>query len=107
MVRIEGEFGDMSSWIETPYVQLGVPLVVLCVLIGAGFYLVSIFRDYAADDQEDGSELLANLEEMRRKGDISDQEFRTIQSRTHRPPAAPSSDDDSTSLEEASPNPSN
>jgi uncharacterized membrane protein len=84
-------------------VQLGVGLVVLGILIAAGFYLVSIFRDYAADDQEDTSSVLANLEEMHRKGDISDQEFRTIQARTHRPPVEPGSIDDSTSSDGSSP----
>jgi uncharacterized membrane protein len=82
---------------EIPFVQIGVPLLILCVLIAAGFYLVASFRDYAADDQEEASDVLANLEEMHRKGDISDQEFRTIQARTHRPPGGPSSIDDPTS----------
>ena len=95
----------MSDVFETPYVRIGVSVLVLCFLIAAGFYLVSIFRDYAADDQEDTSDVLANLEEMHRKGDISDQEFRTIQARTHRPPAGSSSIGDSTSQDGSSPNP--
>ena len=96
---------DMSDLFETPPVRLGVALVVLCVLIAAGFYLVSIFRDYAAEDQDDSSDVLSKLEEMHRKGDISDQEFRTIKARTHRPPAGTHSIDDSTSSDGSSPNP--
>ncbi len=84
--------------------QAGVAIVVLCVLIAAGFYLVSIFRDYAAEDQETTFDVLANLEEMHRKGDISDEEFRTIRSTTHRPPLGPNSNDDSSNSDEASPN---
>ena len=103
--RCDRKRWDMPDLNETPFVQIGVPVVVLCVLIAAGFYLVSIFRDYAADDQDDTSDVLANLEEMHRKGDISDQEFRTIQARTHRPPAGPSSIDDSTSPDGSSPKP--
>lgn len=95
----------MSDLVKTPTVQLGVGLVVLGILIAAGFYLVSIFRDYAADDQDDGSGAIANFEEMHRKGDISDQEFRTIQARTHRPPVGPRSIDDSTASDGSSPLP--
>lgn len=96
----------MPDLVETPTVQIALTVVVLCVLIAAGFYLVSIFRDYAVEDQEDTREVLANLEEMHRRGDISDQEFRTIQARTHRPPADSRSTDDSTSQDGSSPNPS-
>ena len=95
----------MSDLFATPVVQVGVGVLILCVLIAAGFYLVSIFRDYAADDQEEAFDPLANLEEMHRKGDISDQEFRKIQARTHRPPVGPGSIDDSPTSDESSPNP--
>ncbi|TWU64748.1 hypothetical protein [Crateriforma conspicua] len=76
-------------------------LLVLAVLIAAGFYLVSIFRDYAANDQETEVDVLANLREMHRKGDISDQEFRKIESITQgqvsgsQPSASSDSDDPS------------
>ena len=56
-----------------------------------GIYLVSIFRDYAAEDREDPPKGIANLEEMHAKGDISDEEFRTIQSRSHQLSAEASS----------------
>ena len=95
----------MSDLVKTPTVQLGIGVVVLGILIAAGFYLVSIFRDYAADDQDNGSGALSNFEEMHRKGDISDQEFRTIQARTHRPPVGTRSLDDSTSSDGSSPLP--
>ena len=95
----------MPDFFTAPTVQAGAAVVVLCVLITASVYLMSIFRDYAADDQVTAAEHLLKLEEMHRKGDISDQEFRTIQARTHRPPAGPSSIDDSTSQDGSSPNP--
>ena len=71
----------MSNWSEDPNVQLAVGLVILCILITAGFSLVSRFRDYAAQDQDDTVDALANLEEMHRKGDISEEEFRNIQAK--------------------------
>jgi uncharacterized membrane protein len=93
----------MSDIFATPAVRAGVGVVILCFLSAAGFYLVSIFRDYAAQDQEGTEESLAKLLEMHRKGDISDEEFRTIESRTHRPPVGPSTIDDSTSSDDSSP----
>ena len=57
--------------------------MVLCVLIAAGIYVMASFRDYAAQDREEPDDVLANLREMHRKGDISDEEFRTIQASTH------------------------
>ncbi len=92
----------MSDLFETPYLRIGVSVLVLCFLIAAGFYLVSIFRDYADEDQQSPDHALANLREMHRKGDISDEEFRTIRARTHRPPVGPGSVDDSTSTDGSS-----
>ncbi len=76
----------MTDFFATPMVQAGAAVVILCVLIAAAFYLVSSFRDYTAQDQESTADALFKLEEMHRKGDISDQEFRTIKARTHQQP---------------------
>ena len=86
----------------TTLIRPAVSIVVLCVLIAGGFYLMSIFRDYAADNRGTTDDVLANLQEMRRKGDISEEEFRTLESRTHRPPVGPRSIDDSTSSDDSS-----
>jgi uncharacterized membrane protein len=94
----------MPEFMTNLTMRAGVSVVVLCVLILAGFYLVSIFRDYAAQDQAGSEQALANLLEMHRKGDISDEEFRTIESRTHRPPVGFNAIDDSTSSDDSSPN---
>lgn len=90
---------DMPVWTETPALRLGVLVVVLGLLIAAGFYLVSIFRDYSADDQDESAKVLANLEEMHRRGDISDQEFRSIQASTQLPPVRSRSPNESTSID--------
>ena len=77
----------MSDFFADPTVQASAAVLILCVPIAAGFYLVSSFRDYTAEDMGNADDALANLEEMHRKGDISDEEFRTIQATTHQQPA--------------------
>jgi uncharacterized membrane protein len=94
----------MPDFLTTPTVQAGVSVLVLCVLIAGGFYLVASFRDYAAKDQETAQEMLANLQEMRRKGDISEEEFRIIQSRTHRQTLESKDSEVSSLPEDPSPN---
>ena len=84
----------MSDFFASPMVQAGLATLVLCILIAGGFYLLSIFRDYAAEDREPNSDPLANLREMHRKGDISDQEFRTIEATADRQKTRATSDVD-------------
>ena len=81
----------VPDFLTTSVYQAGFALLILCVLLVIGVYLVSIFRDYAAEDREDPLKGIANLEEMHAKGDISDEEFRTIQSRSHQLSAEASS----------------
>lgn len=87
-----------------PVVRLGAAVLVLGILVATAFYLLASFRDYAAEDQETGSDALANLQEIHLKGDISDEEFRTIKLRTHRHPLEPSETDGSSLVDEPSPN---
>lgn len=68
----------MMDVLSIPTVQAVLGLVILSVMIAAGFWLVSSFRDSTANDRLDPQELLANFEEMHREGDISGTEFRTI-----------------------------
>ena len=92
----------MTDFFATPTVQVGIALLVLCILIAAAFYLVSSFRDYTAQDQESTAEALFKLEEMHRKGDISDKEFRTIQTRTHQQPGGSAMNDERSETDESS-----
>ena len=73
----------MTDIIADPAVRAGASVLILCVLIAAAFYVMAIFRDYTAQDRENPADVLANLREMHLKGDISDEEFRTIQATTH------------------------
>ena len=94
----------MSDIFASPAAPAVAAVAVLCILIAAGFYLVSSFRDYAAEDRERGADPLENLREMHRKGDISDEEFRTIQATTDRQSPGAASEDRSASQAEPSPN---
>ncbi|MFK8114129.1 MAG: hypothetical protein AB8B91_18145 [Rubripirellula sp.] len=94
----------MPEFLTTPTVQAGAAVLVLCVLIAAGFYLMASFRDYAAEDRETSEDVLVNLSEMHLKGDISDEEFRTIKSRTHRQTLESSKTDESSLPDVSSPN---
>jgi hypothetical protein len=81
----------MAEWVATswsdvwtvPWTRAVACLVVLCILIAVGFYVVSIFRDYAGNDRQSPYFAESNLQEMLRRGDISEAEFRTIQSKSH------------------------
>lgn len=84
----------MMDVLSMPTVQAVLGIVVLCILIAGGFWLVSSFRDRAINDWQDPRELLANFEEMHREGDISETEFRTIKaSMEQRPSAVPANED--------------
>lgn len=54
---------------------------VVCIVIAVAFRLMSTFRDYVAQDRQTTTDVLANLDEMRQRGDISEEEFRTMESR--------------------------
>ncbi|MCA9135540.1 MAG: hypothetical protein KDB00_02245 [Planctomycetales bacterium] len=62
-----------------PTVKAGLGLLILIILSSAAFFLVARLRDYTNGDWDSTSEGLLNFEEMRLKGDISEEEFRTIQ----------------------------
>ena len=68
----------MWDWLFIPTVQAVLGVVILSILIAAGFWLVSIYRDRATEDGLEPVDPLTNFEEMLREGDISEAEFRTI-----------------------------
>ncbi len=84
----------MYDMLKIPTVQAVLAVLVLCVLIATGFYLLSIFRDYAANDHRGDNDVLANLRELHLQGDLSEEEFRTIQAKTNLKRDANSSDRD-------------
>lgn len=94
----------MPDFFTSPLVQAATSVVILCILISAAFYVVASYRDYVAEDQETGSDALLKLQEMHRKGDISEEEIRTIQARTQQQSAGPIIHDEPTSPDDSSPN---
>lgn len=94
----------MTDVFADPAVRAGASVLILCVLIAAAFFVMAIFRDYTAQDRENPEEVLANLREMHLKGDISDEEFRTIQSTTHSHLQGAMTADDSQQVREPSTN---
>jgi len=57
-------------------------LLVLTILIAVAFNLVSRFRDYAAEDWRRPESVHSNFQEMLRRGDITEAEYRKIHSRS-------------------------
>ena len=94
----------MTDVFADPAVRAGASVLILCVLIAAAFYVMASFRDYTAEDQVNTEDVLANLREMHLKGDISDEEFRTIQASTHSHLQGATTAGDSSNLDEASTN---
>lgn len=70
----------MLDTLDAPAIRAVLGLLVLCVLCGVGFWLVSSLRGQSYDDRIEAEELLPKFEEMHREGTISDAEFRTIKS---------------------------
>ncbi len=69
--------------LSDPAVKAGLALLILIIVSASAFFLVSRLRDYTNGDWDSSSDGLLNLEEMRLKGDISEEEFRTIQAASH------------------------
>lgn len=69
--------------LSDPAVKAGLALLILIIVSAAAFFLVARLRDYTNGDWDSTSGGLLNFEEMRLKGDISEEEFRTIQAASH------------------------
>ncbi len=55
-------------------------LALVVALIVIGIYIAAGVRSMLADRGPDSSELLTNFRELHAKGELSDEEFRTIKS---------------------------
>ena len=67
-----------TEFLTSTMVLAGFGFLVLSILVATAFYLLASYQDYTADDQFDSAEVLANLQEMQLRGDISEEELRTI-----------------------------
>lgn len=68
----------MWDFLETQAAQLIIWLAVLAMLTVLAVYVVRSWRESSGDDQISVNDLLSNYREMHSRGEISDEEFRTI-----------------------------
>ena len=66
-----------QTWVA---MQAGLAVAVVLVTGYIGYYVLKYLRGATIKDDTNAGDLALNFEEMRREGDISEAEFRTIQS---------------------------
>jgi len=66
-----------QTWVA---LQAGLGVTVVLAAGYIGYYVVKYLRGATSKDDTKAADLTLNFEEMRREGDISEAEFRTIQS---------------------------
>ena len=71
----------MVELLEGPWYLAIILFAAVVALIAVGAYAVSKWRDATEDDTNTASELLTNFREMHSRGDLTDEEFRTIKAR--------------------------
>ena len=71
----------MVELLEGPWYLAIILFTAVVSLIAVGAYAVSKWRDATEDDTNTASELLTNFREMHSRGDLTDEEFRTIKAR--------------------------
>jgi hypothetical protein len=72
--KAKGDFPDVTVRLY----QLGIWGGLLFLLLAIAFLVVRKLRDSATNNQQTGSDMLSNFQEMKQEGDISDAEFRNI-----------------------------
>ena len=71
----------VAEFFESDRVQLVLVITLVAMLSATGRYLVSKLRGGSDEDQPITSDMLTNMQKMHQKGDLSEEEFRTI--KTH------------------------
>ncbi|HJN66268.1 MAG TPA: hypothetical protein QF761_08700 [Pirellulales bacterium] len=67
--------------LEGPWTRAIMLLAAIVALVAVGVYIVSKWRGAADDDTISTSELLSNFREMHSRGELTNEEFRTIKTR--------------------------
>ena len=86
----------MEQLLADPRLRAMLLFAGMLLLIAIGVYVVGRFRDSSDEDQVATANTLANFREMHAKGDLSDEEFRTIKTRLANQMQAELSDSDET-----------
>jgi len=71
------EMSSAKFWLP---LQAGLAVTVVLVAVFVGYYVVKYLRGATSKDDTSAADLTLNIEEMRREGDISEAEFRSIRS---------------------------
>ncbi len=70
--------GFPSGWLQTPADRLVVCIAILAVVATVAIYVLHKLRGEVVQHEPPASELISKFREMHSKGDLSDEEFRTI-----------------------------
>lgn len=68
----------MLDFLRTTPAKAVIVTAVVAILAMVGYYVVRRFRDSGDDDVPTANEILTNFRELHDKGDINEEEFRTI-----------------------------
>jgi len=79
-VEARGGRRAMREFLATPGAQLVLWIACGCLLMAAGWYLIGRFRGEARGSGRFGETMLGEFREMHAKGELSDEEYRTIKS---------------------------
>ena len=75
---------DLQEFLATPWPRVIMWFTTIVVLIVIGVYIASKFRGTTGESTIGASEMLTNYREMHSKGELSDEEFRTIKAKLAR-----------------------
>lgn len=70
----------MSDFLSETPTQVVIWMAALAILVVVGVYVINVFRGGKDNDSPQASELISNFSELHSKGELSDEEFRTIKS---------------------------
>jgi uncharacterized membrane protein len=70
----------VAEFLDSNVARLVILITIVAMLLAVGWYIVSKFRGNSDKGQPTSSEMLTNLQEMRQRGDVTEEEFRTIKS---------------------------
>ena len=70
----------MPDFLQTPLARSVLVLAATAVLVTVGVYLVARVRAWYQQSPPAANELLTNFRELHSKGELSDEEYRTIKS---------------------------
>ena len=68
----------MVEFLDSSVARFVILMTVVAMLSAVGWYIVSKFRGGAGQERLTASKMLTNLQEMRQRGDVTEEEFRTI-----------------------------